>query len=173
MRDLVFDADHLPELLGQYFDPTGVNRGYGAFAPSDAFSRPLAVALNQILADWRTCISTDTLPSSLVVISTFAFIELGRKWDQMVDGRFSPSQCRAFTAQPPTWVSIAPLDEDLLPSYCDVPQAVTLGNGDTVPIEWTDAVHVATVLSREESTLLISGDQRLSCIPDIAHRVMT
>ena len=89
-----------------------------------------------------------------------AFVELARKWDDIIAGRFLPYQLAAFIHAPPDWFSIEPLDEDLIPLFGQVPPEVLMPDGSVQPIEWPDAVHVATALSREEGRL-VTSDRRL------------
>ena len=62
--------------------------------------------------------------------------------------------------------TVAPIDNDLLPSFVDVPTLVKIGS-KLEPIECTDGVHLATVLSRGEavgSATLATSDYRLIAI---------
>jgi hypothetical protein len=52
------------------------------------------------------------------------------------------------------------MDEDLLPFYAKVPKYVVL-NSRVVPIEWTDAVHLATMFSRGEEAVMATTDGKV------------
>jgi len=141
MIDIVLDSDYLAEFFIQYFDPDIANHGRGQFHASEVFSKDLARRLNDIVTTASEGIS------KLVIASTFALIEIARKWDVMVANRFSVQQLHAFVYQYPEWFSLAPVDEDLMPFFVDVPSNVVV-DSRFVPIEWTDAIHLATVISR-------------------------
>jgi predicted nucleic acid-binding protein len=164
MPDIVLDSNILSDFLAQYYDPLIANRGEGKFCPERTITKDLAYRLNHIIKKSHIEIN------DLVVSSTFAFIEIARKWDDIVQSRFSVDQMYAFISQPPDWFDIAPVDEDLLPFYLDVPTFVFVDNRSE-PIDWTDAIHVATAYSRGEKALLATTDHRLKCIGGIGSRL--
>jgi len=168
MPDIILDTMVLGDFLAQYFDSAGVNRGLGVgrFMHGGTITKNLSRKLNTFLCDGQEPLG------SLVIASAFAFVELARKWDLFVGGRFSMDQLHAFVDQPPDWFDIAPVDEDLLPFYVNVPGLVYLG-GQHVPIEWTDAVHVATTLSRGHTALLATTDRKIKAMNLFIHRVVS
>lgn len=103
----------------------------------------------------------------LVVASALAFVELAHKWGEIVNNRFHPRQLAAFLADPPDWFVVASIDRTLIPSLCAMPAEVVMPNGRPEPIEWTDAIHAATALSREQATL-VTTDSRLRQIPNLS-----
>ncbi len=163
MADIILDSNVLSDLLAQFYDPLTANRGDGKFCPERTITKNLAYKLNQIM-------KRHSEVNDLIVSSTFAFIEIARKWDNIVQNRFSVEQMYAFITQPPEWFDIAPVDEDLLPFYVDVPTSVFVGNRNE-HIEWTDAIHVATAYSRGETAFLATTDHRLKCIERIQSRL--
>ena len=155
--DLVLDSDYLADLLAQYFDPTCVDYGDGNFQPLGYISTSLAGRLNTILKSsaWGVF--------SLVIASTFAFIEMSRKWDPIVNNRFTVTQMHSFIRQTPDWFSIAPVDDDLLSSFV----YTSAINSKSESIEWTDNIHMATVLSRganPSSATLVTNDRKLRTV---------
>jgi len=165
MIDIILDSNYLVEFLVQYFDPVVANRGMGRFQSSAVFSRELARRLNQVVTTASEGIST------LIIASTFTLIEIARKWDQIVQSRFTIQQLHAFTYQCPEWFSLAPVDEDLIPFFVDVPTTVVVGSR-AVPIEWTDAIHLATVISRGEEATLATSDRRARKVLQLEGRVL-
>jgi hypothetical protein len=159
MADLVLDTDALADFLAQYFGTT--RRGQGRFTDSDWLSVAAAREINRIRDSARGSLS------DLVIASCLAFIEIVRKWDALAKQRFHPWQLKAFFQDPPEWFSVAPVDEDLVESFLDVPAQVR-----QQPIEWTDAVHVATVFSRGRNARFRSQDQRLGRIPELSNRLI-
>ena len=158
--DIVLDSDYLAEFLAQYFDTDLANRGQGRFQPRGLISKELARRLNNIMITSQESISI------LVIASALAFVEIARNWDKLARNRFSIEQFHAFVYQPPIWFDIAPVDNDLLPSFIDVPTLVKIGS-ELERIEWTDGVHFATVLSRGEAVgnaTLATSDHRLIAI---------
>lgn len=144
MADLALDTDALADFLAQYYGDAG--RGTANFAPSDWLSQRAVTFINRILMDYRS----DESVSGYVVASTFAFLEIIRKWDALIKDRIKPYQMRAFLDSPPAWFLVAAVDTALLPSYYRLPASVEMEGGDIKSIEWTDAIHAATALSRHE-----------------------
>lgn len=137
MADLVLDVGALADLLAQCFqaeDWTKPQVQATHFLPSEASRQ-----INRIV--WGD-------GHYVVVASALAFVELARKWDAIVAGRFHPYQLAAFLQDPPDWFAVEPVDEDLIPLFGQVPLVQEL--------EWPDAIHVATVLSRENGNLVTS-----------------
>jgi len=164
--DVILDSDYLAEFLMQYFNSDFANRGNGRFKTNGLISHDLARKLNNIMI-----LSHDGI-SNLVITSAFAFIEIERKWDSLAEGMFTVDQLHAFIYEPPPWFSIAPVDSDLLPSFIDVPQVVEV-NSKVEAIEWTDAVHMATVLSRgllPTDATMATSDRRLKAILRVQRR---
>ena len=163
MIDIVLDSNYLVEFLIQYFDSGVANRGMGRFQSSTVFSEDLARRLNQVMTTASEGIST------LIIASTFALIEIARKWDQIVQDRFTIQQLHTFTYQYPEWFSLAPVDEDLIPFFIDVPSIVFV-NSKAIPIEWTDAIHLATVISRGPDATLATSDSRAKKVLELQGR---
>ena len=53
----------------------------------------------------------------IVIASSFAFIEIGRKFDIISDGKYTIEKFRAFIESPPEWFQIASVDESLFIYY--------------------------------------------------------
>jgi predicted nucleic acid-binding protein len=174
MSDIVLDTNVIGDFLAQYFAPAGANRGAGEFRPEGKLTRALIARLNRILDTFRRYDLGETLNSpyagGLIVSSAFAFVELCRNWDRIVQKRFSIIQLEGFLLQPPDWFSIAPVDEVLLPFYANIPSHITL-RGEIKPIEWCDAIHAATADSRGRSCLLATTDERLQAITHFRNRI--
>lgn len=175
MDDLVLDTSIISEFLNQYFDHSLAARGSGEFAARGRLSGPIAAELNRIIHRfWRYdhgFADDDPHSGGIVVASAFAFIELARSWDKMVGTSFSIVQVEAFLRQPPDWFDLAPVDHSLLPFYIDVPGTVFV-NHEEVGIEWCDAIHVATALSRGPTCLLATSDTRIAAIDFLKGRVL-
>jgi predicted nucleic acid-binding protein len=157
MPDIILDTNVLGEFLAQYFSSALANRGFGQFAGGKFLSDIAARQLNRIIAHYA---SEEEPLSELAVIPSFAFVELVRRWDEIVKARFTTEQLEAFLRQPPDWVSIATLDETLLPAFMQVPTHV-FTQGTFKAVEWTDAVHAATALARGDGHQLATADQVL------------
>ena len=163
MIDIILDSNYFVEFLVQYFDSAIANRGMGRFQSSTVFSKELARRLNQVVT------TSFKESSKLIVASTFTLIEIARKWDQIVKSRFTIQQLHAFTYQYPVWFSLAPVDEDLIPFFVDVPSTVFM-DSKSVPIEWTDAIHLATVVSRGPDATLATSDLKVKKVLELQGR---
>lgn len=155
--DIVLDSGHMVELVAQYFDKNLANYGYGRFQAVGVFSVEIARRLNSIVQTSRTS------GFSLVIASTFTIVEISRKWKEMVGTKFTVEQFYAFLQEPPSWFSLAPVDEQLSPFFIYVPNR----NSKMESIEWTDAIHMATVFSRGDdpsSATLATTDGKLKQI---------
>jgi hypothetical protein len=126
------------ELVTQYYDESRANYGYGRFQPVGLFSVEVARRLNNVVQTSRSS------GFSLIIASTFTIVEISRKWEEMVGTKFTEAQLYAFLQEPPTWFNLAPIDEQLTSFFNYVPNY----NSKMESIEWTDAIHIATVLSR-------------------------
>ena len=157
--DLVLDSDYLADLLAQYFNPECADYGNGRFRPLGYITGNLASRLNTIMR------SSASGVFSLVIASTFAFVEISRKWAPIVKNRFTVPQMHSFIRQSPDWFSIAPVDSDLLKSFKCAPRM----NSKFESIEWTDNIHMATVLSRghnPSTATLVTNDLKLRTLLD-------
>lgn len=166
--DIILDTGHLADFLAQYFDSDLANRGGGKFQPKNLISAEAARRLNNIMTLSRMG------TKDLVIASAFAFIEIARKWSSLAAGRFTVDQLHAFIYQPPTWFSIAPVDSHLLPSFIDVPTHVNI-ESKIESIEWTDAIHIATVISRgglSTDATLATTDHKLKAILETQKRLI-
>lgn len=165
MGDLVLDTDALADFLAQFYGLT--SRGQGRFRGDQWLSDAAAREINRI----RDHAQTGRL-GDLLIASALAFVEVVRKWNSLARGRFQPWQLKAFLQSPPEWFSVAPLDEDLVDCFLDVPAYVLMPDGQQEAIEWTDAVHVATAFSRSGTALFRTRDRRLVQIPQLADRLV-
>lgn len=104
MNDIVLDTNVIGDFLAQFYSPAGANRGYGKFEPTGNLSQPLVVRLNRILDSFRRYEMGESIVSpyadGIVVASAFAFVELCRKWEGIVQKRFSLWQLHGFLKQP-------------------------------------------------------------------------
>lgn len=158
LRDVVLDTNVLSEFLAQFFGIA--DRGRQPFQARNAFSEACVRRVNQIVQRYT---ETEIL-EHVVAASSLAFVEVVRQWDELMAGRIEPHQLAAFLEQPPDWFSVEPVDADLVEVFCDVPPTVWTLENQEFPVEWPDAVHAATALSRE-SCWFATSDKRLQLIP--------
>jgi len=162
MPDIVLDTNVLADFLAQFFG--AARRGRALFVRQDTITRDLARKINQIVRwhrqDAESGEDEERYPGRIVA-STFAFVEIARKWTDIVRGRFSVEQMAGFTEQPPEWFVIEPLDENLVAAFCDVPSDALMTRGRMQSLEWTDAVHIATAFGRGSDSLLAVTDQEM------------
>ncbi len=174
MYQVILDTVVMGEFLAQFFDRQAASRGAGRFVPAGWITNDLARRLNRILDLQCSGFLDEDSPhsGSGVVISSFAFVELVRKWDDIVEGRFGMLEFRVFLDQPPEWVIIDPLDEFLTQAFAEVPSRVLDHNGNWLSIEWADAVHAATTISRGRNAMLATSDKKMTLIPELKGRVI-
>jgi hypothetical protein len=167
MPDIILDSNVLADFLAQFFNEA--ERGQRNFRSRDRITDKCVFHINKIIASYN--ISGD-LSSGLVIASSLAFVEIVRKWEVIVKKRFNIIQFAAFIEQPPEWFFIASIDEDLIDYILMTPTDIALPNGEIKPIEWTDAVHVSTVISRGNSCLIATTDQRIEQINILKNRII-
>jgi hypothetical protein len=168
MTDIVVDTNILSEILIQYFRNDAKRTGY--IAPYGNLSRNITRALNRIIKYHSEDIFDDEFSPGLVIASTFAFVEIARKFNELSLGEYSISQFAAFIESPPEWFRISPLDTDLLPFLYQLP--INVRGNDGAPLELADAVHVATALSREEFWM-IATDKTIVALEILRDKLLT
>ena len=153
--DLVMDTGALGDLLAQHLGFRGTEEF--CIQPTHFLPSEIAEAATRIIhGDGQF----------IVAASALAFVELVHKWGQIVGNRFTPLQLAAFLAEPPDWFSVEPLEDALLEHFANIAGDVTLPNGSVRPIEWIDAVHLATALGRD-AAVLVTSDRRLRQLQSI------
>lgn len=96
--------------------------------------------------------------SGMLITSTFAFIELMNKFNEIFKGtKIKPYSLSNFIKQPPAWITIEDLTETISLHLCEVP--VLTPNGES--ISGDDAIHIATAISRGEKISFCTTDNRL------------
>jgi predicted nucleic acid-binding protein len=172
MADIVLDTNILADLLAQYYKDNAQKGSY--FEDEGRLNKDLVRALNRILR-WHLQThfenDDDSFPG-LVVASSLAFVEIARQFDEVANGRFTIEQFAAFIDQPPEWFLISPVDSALFPHLCDLPREIVLPDGNIKPVEWADAIHIATAISRGETCLLAVTDSTIKKVDPIRDRVI-
>jgi len=156
MQDIVLDTNILSEFLVQYFLHRQRNGHFTAdqVKITDFLNHRVVMGIRGIIKSY------DYMRSHLVVASTFAFLEIARKFESVSGNRYSIEQFSGFIDQPPEWFLVAPLDTSLFLDLLRIPPYVTTAGGKLKNIEWADAIHLATALSRDDC-LLATTDSRL------------
>jgi len=158
MSDIILDTNVLADFLAQFFGTAPY--GHAHFAEHDTITRELARKINQIVRwhDENLIIVDEEWYPGKVVASTFAFVEIARKWSDISSDRFTIEQMASFIEQPPEWFVIEPVDENLVLAFSDVPAGVLMEHGKARSLEWADAVHIATAFGRGDNSLLAVTD---------------
>jgi len=86
--------------------------------------------------------------------------------------RFSIEQFKAFIDQPPEWLVIEFVSKDLLIFLCELPAEIQISNGSIKPLEWADAIYVATAMNRGKNSLRAATDQSIKAIPIMNERTI-
>lgn len=168
MPDIVLDTNILSDFLAQYFESN--SRGRPIFYERGLISRELSRRINQIVRQVGDPLINQY--PGYIVASTLAFVEISRKWEYIVRGRFDVIQMAAFIEQPPEWFIIEPLDEALVSILCDVPADVEMTQGNSRSIEWTDAVHIATAFIRGMDTCIAVTDREMCQVDGLSGRLI-
>lgn len=97
--------------------------------------------------------------NSMIITSTFAFIELINKFDEI----FKNSSIQSYTIgnfikQPPLWITIEDVSKTTSWHLCEVPQSTPKGE----PISGDDAIHIATAMSRGEPITFCTTDTKMN-----------
>lgn len=156
MPDIIIDTNILADMISQYYGEEIGN--YGKFISKGCLSPELVRKLNNIII-WSAWEDIDY--SGVVVCSTLAFVEIARNFEKISANRFTMQQFAAFIDQPPEWFIIAPVDRNLFHYLSLLPGNIFLSGGRETPIEWADAIHVATALSRDEPWLIAVTDSTI------------
>lgn len=167
MPDIVLDTNLLADFIASYY--LFEIQSYGKFEKYNSISVELASNLNSILINYR---NNNTLQDGIVVASTFGFIEIARKFEIISNQRFGVEKFKAFIDTPPHWFTIVPLSNDLFNRLIELPQSVVMPDDKILPIEWADAIHVATALDRDENCKIAATDGRIINIPLISNRLI-
>ncbi len=168
MFDIVLDTNVLSDFIACYYKYD--IRKDGDFIEYENLSGNLVFRLNEILNNYR---SYDTLNKGVIIASTLAFVEIARQFDKISKGRFTRVQFKAFIDSPPQWFIIETMNNELFPFLQELPSSVKMPNGAKVPIEWADAIHVATALARSENCNIVATDGRIIRILSIQDRILS
>jgi len=168
MTDIILDTNVLADLLAQYY---GDEVRYGEVFESRGFLNPQLVRkLNKIIGWYKG--TDDSSCPGLVVASSFAFVEIARKFDKIAGARFNLYQFAEFIDQPPEWFIISAVDTNLFFHLSKLPGQVQTHNNKFLPIEWADAIHMATATSRDKPWLLASTDSRIQAAVALRGRII-
>lgn len=166
MHDIVLDTNILSEFLAQYFEQFRTNLNFSVKhlkttnRLNDQIHRKICAVIR----------SFHTTGVYRVVASTFAFLEIARKFEEIAANRFSIEEFRGFIDQPPEWFEIVPVDEALFLPLLSIPAHVFIGTQKRY-IEWADALHLATALTREKY-LFATSDHRLKELPTFKENII-
>lgn len=146
---IIVDTCVLSDVLKQY-NPSFPDELY---SPSKFLSKQMLKLINPIVENAGE--------EGYVIASTFAFIELLNKFDQIFDGtKVSVARIKAFMLQPPSWFIVENMTEDTAKYFCDIP----LCTPDSKPISSDDAVHLATALQRGDEVKFLTSDSRITAL---------
>lgn len=100
--------------------------------------------------------------SGFIVTSTFAFLELINKFDEIfkqeiANHSMTLDRLTATLQQPPSWLITEDVNEDTAKTFCEVPISISTGER----ISSDDAVHIATALQRGDDITFLTTDHIL------------
>lgn len=94
----------------------------------------------------------------MIFTSSFSFVELINKFAEIFrESTFSIDKLNAFLKQPPGWITIEDMGEELTNWLHLVPLMTPKGE----PISGDDAIHLATAMSRQDEIIFCTSDLRL------------
>lgn len=97
--------------------------------------------------------------NSMLITSSFAFIELINKFDKIFGNTHIKSHTIGnFIEQPPLWITIEDVSITTSWYLCEVPQSTPKGE----PISGDDAIHIATAMSRGEPITFCTTDTKMN-----------
>lgn len=152
MSDIVLDTHVLGELLRQYWSAD--SRTHFVVVENGFLTKSVAHAVNSIIKSHFL-----GTPHGLVVASVMAFVELARKFEEIVGEGVGVFRLEAFINNMPDWFTVEPIDFPLLHCFLNLPGLVFLDNRSE-NIEAIDNYHVATAMVRS-SAKLATCDQKL------------
>lgn len=161
VKDLILDTHVLCEFIAQYYENKIFDSGL--CVENATLTRRRAIKINAIITEYR---NNETYAYGLIVASSMAIIEIGRKFVEISQNRYNALQLKSFLNELPPYLHIAPIEKVLTSSLYKVPKYITDSNGDIKPIEFADAIHVATYFSRD-SAVMLTNDERIQMIPEI------
>lgn len=146
--DLIYafvDTCVLSDIIIQY-DPRFPHR---TLTVGKFLKRDMLRIVNRIIED------TDE-SSGYIIASTFAFVELINKRDEIFKGTISTERLMAIMSQPPSWFIVEDVKNETALNYCDLPGCI---KGENVSSD--DAIHVATALQRGDDIYFLTTDHVL------------
>jgi hypothetical protein len=161
MIDIVLDTNILADFLIQYL--RSESKIFLVFTETEKISKELADSLNKIVKGSNYFDTSDDYSYGLITSSCFSFIEAYRQFDKIFNAQITKDQFLAFIDSPPEWFNVSAVDDIINNYLLLIPSFVSIKSRN-VPIEWTDAIHVATVLSRGESCKLATTDGKLKSL---------
>ncbi len=167
MHDIVLDTHVLSDFLAQYFEQWKEKKHFNVslVEPTKFLRMPVVREMQKIIRMY------DDQGVHRIVASTVAFLEIARKFQEIAENRFQLEQFSGFIDQPPEWFVVAPVDDSLFLPLLQIPAYVTMPDGQSKAIEWIDAIHLATALSREKC-LFATMDSRLKRLPDFQDNII-
>ncbi len=169
MADVILDTNILVDLLAQYYGTEFLNSTL--FKSAGLLNEEIVREINRVIR-WHNEPDSVQYPGGLIIASSFAFVEIARKFDDISKDWFTLHQFAAFINQPPEWFFISAVDRILFHHLSELPAEVTLTSGRTQPLEWPDAIHVATALSRDEPWFLAVTDSRIKAIAILRDKII-
>lgn len=136
-----------------------IMKQYNPAAPHTLFSEGANLKKN-MLKMVNTIVSDENGDNGYIITSTFAYLELINKFNEIFKDVDNESMFRRVIAtiqQPPSWLIIEDMDMETAKHFCEVPNSIKSG----VHISSDDAVHIATALQRGDDIHLLTTDHVL------------
>lgn len=139
-----------------------IMRQYNPAVPHSLFSEGANLKKN-MLKMINAIVGDEDGNNGYIITSTFAYLELINKFDEIFKGVNKDLMLRRVIAtiqQPPSWLIIEDMDMETAKHFCEVPNSIKSG----VHISSDDAIHIATALQRGDNIHLLTTDHVLKMV---------
>lgn len=139
-----------------------IMRQYNPAVPHSLFSEGANLKKN-MLKMINAIVGDEDGNNGYIITSTFAYLELINKFDEIFKGVNKNLMLRRVIAtiqQPPSWLIIEDMDMETAKHFCEVPNSIKSG----VHISSDDAIHIATALQRGDNIHLLTTDHVLEMV---------
>lgn len=159
VSDFVIDTHILVEIIKAYDSREPLNRLNLGQLPND-----ISTQINSIIS-----MKGDY---GYVVSSVLGLIEIANQFEKISNGKFDEVKFKAFVTQPPVWFLVEPISLECARNLHPIDSHVVVDD-KKVPIEINDAIHAATVFTRDKYNALFgTQDIRLIALPCLKNKVL-
>lgn len=123
---------------------------YNLLSEGKFLKRDMLRVVNRIVSDQEE-------DKGYIIASTFTFVELLNKMNDIFAGNIKLERIMSIMQQPPSWLIIEDINNDTAVHYCDIPNSI---DGENVSSD--DAVLIASALQRGDNLKFLTTDHIIS-----------